>query len=330
MPVSVLYMQLTQIVERYGTRITAMALVHSLIDDSQIKDPRVRAFLHQRSREWRYSDLTADAQHCIELPGNYSSHKAPLEETATKHIAWNEQAPKLGPLATVTNALHRLVVAATPKQSEIPPPVTDTATGWSSGQAAICPTFAGGYEYAGECVFTYPPVQHAVLSFFEEVAQDPEHYCNPNLEAYTAAPQPTPDNPLVLDPADGNGEGASLPPEMTPEQAELDEAKEKLERMKLALEACPKNVPNLQQGRQKLVEKIGNQHVKVENLQKKTLACGGLGAGEAPEQRENWKPQMEGPKVKFAGADVDSELLKAAGLLDTAEEALASIGNAGE
>lgn len=307
-----------------------MALVHSLIDDSQIKDAHIRAFLHQRAREWRFSDLTADPHHCVELPENYPSHAAASTTQVTKHIAWNEPATKTGPLVTVTNALHRLVVAATSPTQNDPPSTTDTATDWSSGQAAICPTFAGGYDYAGECVFTYPPVQHAVLSFFEEVAQDPDNYCNPGMEAYTSAPKPTPDSPLVLDPADGNGDVSSLPIEMTPEQADLDEAKEKLVRMELALEACSENVPELQQGRKRLEEKISTQQAKVEKLQKKTLACGGLRAGEAPMQRENWKPQMEGPKVKFAGAEVDSELLKAAGLLDTVEEALKEVGNVGK
>ncbi|KAH7405657.1 Arb2 domain-containing protein [Phaeosphaeria sp. MPI-PUGE-AT-0046c] len=315
--------------ERYGPRITGMALVHSLIDDSQVKDPRVRTFLHQRSREWRFSDLSADAQHCIELPEGYSSRTGSAETTAAKHVDWSEQASETGPLATVTHALHHLVVAAThSSKEETSLPTTDTASDWSSGQAAICPTFAGGHEYAGECVFTNPNVQHAILSFFEEVAQDPEHYRNPSMQVYTSAPQPTPDNPLMLDPAAGDGQVSILPPEMTPEQAELDEAKEKLARMKSALKACPENVLELHQGRQKLVEKLKNQQVEVEKLQKKALACGGLKADEAPQQRENWKPQTEGPKVKFAGAEFDSELLKAAGLLDTAEEALATISNA--
>jgi hypothetical protein len=326
--------QLTKAVKKYGSRITAMALIHSLTDDSQIKDPNLRAFLHQRAREWRYSDLTTNPQNCTELPPNYSSQVTSSDVKITKHIAWNDVVPTTSLSSKVTSALHRLAISVTPaKKEETAPTSSDQYADWSSGSAAICPTFSGGHESTGECIFTDPGVQLAVLSFFEEVAQDPENYCNPNLKPYTAAPQPSPDNPLELDPDNPNVAGySSLPPEMTPEQADLNVAKEKLEQMQLALVACPENVPELEPGRQKLVERIANQEVKIEKLEERALVTGGLAAGQAPEQREqreNWKPQKEGPKVKFAGTEVDSELLKAAGLVDTAEEGLEKLGKNG-
>jgi hypothetical protein len=310
-----------------------MSLIASLIDDSQTKNASVRALLHQRTREWRYSALTNNPQHCTELPEGYSSQTQSSETKIIRHMSWNESVPQTGATSGITRALHRLVVNSTPLkkgEDETTPTASDADTEWSSGQAATCPTFAGGPETTGECILTNPAVRLAVLSFFEEVAQDPENYCNPDIKLYAEAPQPTPDNPLLLDPDNLDvASFSSLPPEMTPEQAEVDMAKETLEQMELALKACPVDVPELQSGRTKLIERISNRKVKIEKLEKKTLATGGLTAGAAPEQRENWKPQKEGTKVKFAGTEVDSELLKAAGLMDTADEELEKLGQGG-
>jgi hypothetical protein len=300
-----------------------MALVHSLIDDTQIKDPSVRAFLHQRAREWRYSDLTVSPEECTELPNDYKSlQDSPLRTTSAKHVSWNENVSKRSASSSITGGFHRLVVNEPPSKDMTETLVAlDTSDCWSSVDVAICPTFAGGRESTGECIFTYFAVQHAVLDFFEEVARNPENYRNPDFKVYSPAPQPTPDDPLALDPDTLEIAGfASAPPEMTPEQAELDMAKEKLDQMKFALKACPIRVPELRQGRTKLVERIAKQKVKIEKLEKDALATGDLKAKEAPVQREKWQPQKEGEKVKFAGADIDSELLKAAGLIDTAEE----------
>ncbi|KAF1913480.1 Arb2 domain-containing protein [Ampelomyces quisqualis] len=313
--------------QKYGTRITSMALVHSLIDDSQIKSPELRAFLHQRAREWRYSDLTWDPTHCTKVPENYASEAPGLDTHVGTHIVWNEKVPESSVLTGVTKALQRLAVRATPsKGPEAAAATSELYTDWSSGQAAICPTFAGGDDPAGECIFTNAAVQQAILSFFEEVAQDPENYCNPNFQLYSEAPHPSLDNPLILDPDNPNiCLVQPSPVEMTPAKAELDLANEKLSQMGSALQACPQDVPELQPGRKKLMERITNQETKVERLRTKALAAGGLTAGEAPQQRENWKPQKEGPKVQFAGTEVDSELLKAAGLTDTADEELGKL-----
>jgi hypothetical protein len=308
-----------------------MALIHSLVDDSQIKDHNIRAFLHQRAREWRYSDLSINPKDCTELPDNYEPLQGSPSDTKVAHpIAWNEIVPKGSVLSGITSALHRLVVNVTPLKKDESPAASDTFETWSSGMSPACHTFAGGRDSAGECILTDFAVQHAVLEFFEEAAQDPQNYRNPNFKPYTQAPQPSPDNPLALDPDNPNVAGfSSLPPEVTTEQAIVDMAKEKLQQMKLALKSCPSTQPELQAGRAKLVERIANQKTKIEKLEKMALAAGGLKIEEAPEQRENWKPQEEGEKVEFAGTKVDSNLLKAAGLMDTAKDELKKLGENG-
>jgi hypothetical protein len=81
---------------------------------------------------------------------------------------------------------------------------------------------------------------------------------------------------------------------------------------------------------------------RVEDLENKTNKALLLGGGDygglivPGEEREekkkkggNWKMQVEGPKVPFAGTMVDSELLKAAGLVESAEEGLGLSAGAG-
>jgi hypothetical protein len=345
-----------------------MALTDASADDSSIKDARLKAFLRQRTREWRYSVLSANPQDCTGLPDDYlegvedsSASDAAPNTKAVNHVAWNETVPKAGTLTSITKALHRLVLSATPiekeaedsvmkdnidemnastkeeelvKQDEAiapadPRPDNDI---WSSGNAVLCPTFAGGDIPAGECILTNASVQDAILTFFEDTAQDSEHYRNPPIKTYTQAPQPSADNPLVLDPDNPDlAAFPSLPEDMsTPEQNELDTAKEKLENMKFALKSCPADVPEVASGRQKLADRITAYKVKIEQLEQQALAAGALTAGEAPEKRENWQPQTEGPKVPFAGSMVDSELLKAAGLGDAVDEELKKLAASAE
>lgn len=314
-----------------------MALIHTLMDDTQIKNPKLRTFLHQRTRQWRYSDLTNDPQICTELPENYSRNAVSPDKNATEHIAWSENIPKTGGLSSITNALHRLAVSVVPAKAAEPAPAAPALDneGWGNGQSAMCPTFAGGPESVGECVLTNPATQDAILSFFEEVAQDPQTYRNPALKIYTSAPQPTPDNPLALDPEDPSvADPTILPAEMTPEQAEIDDAKATVQRMKAALKACPENAPEFEKGRAGLIERISKLNATIETLEYEALATGGLTANEAPEKRESW-PQgdkewsvpEEGKQVKFAGTTVDSEMLKSVGLFDTAEEELAKLAD---
>ncbi|KAH5245649.1 hypothetical protein HBI88_001180 [Parastagonospora nodorum] len=309
--------------KKYAGRVTAMALVHSLVDDLQVKDPNIRAFLCRRACEWRYSDLSISPKDCMELPKGYSSRQdTPSNTQVTHHIDWNERVPKTSVLATITNALHSLVVGtASSKEVEDAPADSSASDSWSNSIAPTCPTFAGGRDSAGECILTDFAVQHAILEFFEQVAQDPSNYSNPNFKPFTAVPQPSLDNPLALDPDNPYVAGLlSLPPEMSPEQAELDMAREQLEQMKFALSVTPTSNPELQEGRTKLAERIARQETKVEKMKVQALATGGLKAEEATELRENWKPQAEGDKVEFAGAQVSSNLLKMAGLMGENEE----------
>ncbi|KAI4956675.1 hypothetical protein J4E91_000888 [Alternaria rosae] len=321
---------------KYGTRITAMALIHSLIDDSQIKDEQIRAFMHQRTRQWRFSDLTCNPQHCIDLPTGYnrqvngpSSADAPSTMQSIKHMSWHASIPE-GPVSALTKAFHRLALSVTSSAAPSAPAATSTSTSgeenteWSSGQTVICPTFAGGDNSVGECVFTYPPTQHAILSFFQDVAQDPVNYRNPpSLKIFTEAPQPSPENPLALSPDHENDAEIyfqNLVSQTTSEQAELDEARERLVELQVALSACPTNAAELDKGRVRLEGKVKSIEAKIGSLEVKALSHGGLAAGEMVEKREDWKPQVEGPKVPFAGTMVDSELLKAAGLMETMDE----------
>ncbi|KAL1797042.1 hypothetical protein ACET3X_005582 [Alternaria dauci] len=345
---------LTDDFNKYGTRITAMALVHSIVDDSQIKDQHVRAFLHQRARQWRLSDLTSNPQHCTALPKSYDQHASQCSSSkdtpsimqSTKHISWHETIPT-GAVSPPTKAFHHLAIDTTP----LPPSTTDEEdteiTEWSSGQAPICPTFAGSTNAVSECIFTCPSVQHAILSFFQDVAQDPLTYRNPlNLKPFTGAPQPSPDNPLALSPDnnknDGqeeNGEDLGLnfndtAQQITHEQAELEESRDRLAELRIAFSACPNTVPELVRGRAKLEKKIRIMETRVGELEKKIenalLLGDGHGHGVEEEKVEegkekksgNWKMQVEGPKVRFAGTMVDSELLKAAGLGESVEEGL--------
>lgn len=241
----------------------------------------------------------------------------------TKCIRWNENLSKPDALFEITKAICRVELTVTsPEKNKSTPAAFDANPEWSTGQVVVCPTYAGGNTSVGECVFTNPAVQHAILSFFGEISQDPENYCNPDIKISAEYPQPTPDSPLLLSGDNAVVGDSNLPPEMTPEQADLTEARNQLINMRIALDACPENVQTLEKGRDRLVRKIQQQETKIEDLEKKALASGGLKAGEAQEKRVNWKPQKEGPKVQFAGTMVDSELLKAAGMFDTAESAL--------
>lgn len=325
--------KLTGVVEKYGSRITAMALIHSLIDDSQITKPRLKAFLHQRTRQWKYSDITYDPTHCTDLPGGYDGNQkdsSPQDVSSpVKHISWNEDFSSHTTLTSITNAVHHLALASALSKADEPTTAasSDIYSDWPDTPSVVCPTFAGGENSIGECILTNPFVQQAILSFFESVAQNPEHYRNPAFKIHMEAPQPTSDNPLVLStdeftPADL----PSLPAEITPEQHRLDLAREKLSEMRIALAACPKDVAELAPGREKLAKKIQNKEGELNDLEMKVLASGGLRAGEAEEKRQNWKVAIEGPKVPFAGTMVDSELLKAVGLGGTAEEALEKLG----
>ncbi|KAI1604989.1 hypothetical protein PtrCC142_002837 [Pyrenophora tritici-repentis] len=309
--------------EKYGSRITAMALVDSTVADAEIHNPHARAFLRQRTRQWKYNDLTFNPLHCTSLPDDYhqdTANSQPQDTTScmrsAKHISWHEGIPT-GAVAILTNTLHRLSIAITPASNpELTPPTDPDAPADWTDQGVVCPTFSGGANPVGECIFTNPTVQHAILSFFEEVAQDPENYRNPlSLKAFTEAPKPTPDNPMSFDPEQAPIDFTPPPDLLTPEQQALADARDTLLELSVELAACPTDISELASGRKALETKISELATHVEKLEMEALSCGGAVAGEAESKRESWKPRAEGPKVPFAGTMVDSELLKATGLM---------------
>jgi hypothetical protein len=311
-----------------------MAAIHSLVDNSEVTHPSLKAFLHQRTRQWKYTDMSFNPEQCTELPEDYSSD-TPSQTVSQdiKPIHWNEELPRSGSLSAITKALHRLALEVIPTTSNNKASSSewesDAISEWKDA-SVLCPTFAGGKESAGECVFTNSSVQHTILSFFEEVAQNPEHYCNPEFTINTDVPNPTADAPFELsaDPTvPENSDTQFASSLMAPEQAELDEAHEKLADMRLALNACPEDVDELARGRAKLVGKIMNQEAEIKELQVKALSSGSLRAGEAENLRQDWSPKTDGPQVPFAGTMIDSELLKAAGLGETADEELKKLGD---
>ena len=311
-----------------------MAMVYTILDNSEITDPRLKAFLHGRTRQWKFSDLSCSPTQCTQLPDDYSSdspNQAKLQ--VPKIIHWNDILPETRPLPGITKSMSRLALGVTGTSSVKPAEeVAGANVEWGNGDVP-CPTFAGGKEPTGECVFTEPDVQRAILSFFEEVAQDPDNYRNPKFMTAVNIPQPTADAPFALDAKTTMPDTADIQPAspmMTPEQAELEQARAKLDDMRTALKACADDVKMLAKGRARLLGKIVKQEALIKDLQKKALGSGSLGAGAAEEDRQGWTQPVNGSQVPFAGTMVDSELLKAAGLGETAREGLEKAGTKGD
>jgi hypothetical protein len=309
---------LTVLVDKYGTRIAAMAVIQSSVDNSQIKLPSLRALLYQRTRQWKYTDGTSNPMHCIELPENYRSgalspddKKRPENKPpkTTKKNRWNERRPSIGALSDVTKAIRRFALRIVPAKKDSPTPDWD-------GPVAICPTFAGGTNPGCDHVFTDPSVQHAVLSFFGQVISDPDEFYNTDFRIHTQAPQPTAHSPLAFDP--NVPEAPSAITEVTPEQVRLDVAREYLDNVRAALDACPADIPELAEGRARLTEKIANKESEITRLEEEVRASEESKATETEDKHEKWQPQAEGLEMPFAGHMLDSELVKAAGLGGTA------------
>lgn len=310
-----------------------MAVVHAMMDNTESTSPGIKAFLHQRTRQWKYSDLSSSATRCTEVPDDYvGGTSAGKAQQDLKPVRWTESITESGPLSKIKKILHNLSLSDVPPTSS-----NDLATASSVCQdgsewktvSVPCPAFAGGKEPTGECIFTAPAVQRAILDFFEEVAQDPEDYRNPVFKTFADIPRPTVDAPFALS-ADTTMQGTSEVQTahhlLTPEQQELEEAQAKLFDLRLALSGCPDDVVALTKGRVKLMERIAKQEAAIKELEVKALSTGSLGADEAEDTRKDWKPKIEGVKVPFAGTMADSELLKAAGLVDTASEELEKVG----
>ncbi|KZM20506.1 hypothetical protein ST47_g8375 [Ascochyta rabiei] len=318
--------------DKYGSRVTAMAIVHSLVDNSEITHPSLKAFLHQRTRQWKYTDLSSDPGQCVDLPDDYSSDAS--SQTASKgakSIHWNEEILRSGSLSEVTKTMHRLalnIVSPTDDDNNKTAPTepdTKASAEWTGG-SVLCPTFAGADEPAGECIMTNPTVQHAILSFFDQVAHDPAHYRNPPFLTFTDPPRPTADAPFALSAVPEASDMQSAIPLATPEQEALDEARTTLLDLRTALGASPADDKQLANGRERLARKIANQETAIEELEVAALSSGSLRPGEVEDLRRDWRPKIDGPRVPFAGTMVDSELLRAAGLGEMADREVEKLG----
>lgn len=297
-----------------------MAMIHTNLDNSEITHPDLKAFMHQRTRQWKYSDTSRDPLQCTDMPDDFVRNdkgKAPARDP--KIIRWDEQLDNN--YRSNQDRMHRLTLDPV---STSPRPDVNANSDWGSGSVP-CPTFAGGKEPVGECIFTEPGVQRAILSFFEEVAQDPENYRNPTFTTSTYAPRPTADAPFTFDADATMPEMSDLQtaaPMLTPEQLELEESRARIVDMHIALQACPANVQELARGRTNLMERISKQEMAIKDLELRAASTASVGVGQTEELHENWTPKVDGPQVAFAGTTVDSELLKAAGLGETADEEL--------
>ncbi|KAF2709691.1 hypothetical protein K504DRAFT_467643 [Pleomassaria siparia CBS 279.74] len=311
---------------KYGARITALAVIQSMMEADRIHDPKLKAFLHQRARQWKLFD-DPNPRQCAELPKDYT----PGVENATQtkpaqSVNWLDNTAPQGPVAVVLNLLDQLVVKSHPSDSKLEPESTVDYSDFE--YEPICTGFGGGEATVGECIFTDTDVQDAILAFFEEVAQNPSDYRNPLFS--TKIPAPTIENPLTLTVNASDTKPVAFQPhpmEMTLEQEEVDSHKQELDRMKASLSALPTNITDLEKGRLGLERRIAKAEAELTELQMKALATGGVAVGEMPELQEellgeNWEPKPEGPKVSFLGAEVDSNLLKGAGLFETANRTL--------
>lgn len=237
-------------------------------------------------------------------------------------ISWLETVVPSSTLSTVSSMLKQLALSVvSPRKRSL-----DSIESYND-MDPICPVFADDDNPygAGECIFTSPLVQRSILEFFEEVAQAPVEFRNPVFEPTTSV-----GGQAFSEQYDEEDDAALQPlqtPDGTPAQVALDSKKSDLENMKAALRDTPMDQSELKTARELLEKRIERAEKEVEDLTKEALAIGGLKAGEGEEARSNWKSVGGGPKIQFAGTMVDSELVKGAGLLETAEEELASLGS---
>ncbi|ORY19683.1 Arb2 domain-domain-containing protein [Clohesyomyces aquaticus] len=310
---------------RYAPRITALAFSQSSYVSSQIHNPELTQFLHQRARQWKLSSHSINPRDCVEVPktekykdgSSTSSHMT----NPRRPISWLEKLPASTPMSAVSGLLHHLSLALIPRNGKSRESSYD-----SEERLPLCPTFAGGNQAIGECVFTEAEVQKCILDFFEEVAQDPKDFHNPEFKLAKAI-TPTPGGGVWGEDA---GVNELMPPEMSPKRMEIDNKKAQIENMKVSIKVTPKDNPELEPGRKGLEKRLVKAEQELEDLLKKGVATGGLVGEEAEDVRERWEPVGTGPKIPFAGTMVDSELVRGAGLLDTADEALEELGDAAQ
>ena len=82
-----------------------MAMVYTTLDNSEITDPRLKAFMHRRTRQWKYSDLSWSPTTCTQLPDDYPSD-SPGQATpkVPQTIRWDDVLPEAGPLPEITKS----------------------------------------------------------------------------------------------------------------------------------------------------------------------------------------------------------------------------------
>ncbi|KAF2467173.1 uncharacterized protein BDR25DRAFT_376025 [Lindgomyces ingoldianus] len=314
--------------DKYGSRITALALAQPSYVSSQICNANLKAFLRQRARKWILSPLSSDPHDCVEMPPSaVRADGAPTSsQTAkpSKPVSWLETLVPPTSVPAISGLLNRFSLSTAHQAQSSREPSYD-----SDDRSPICPAFAGGLSSIGECVFTNSELQKCILNFFEEVAQNPAEFRNPDFKVIIADPMQAEWEHAAEEGQGEDDEDAGyrelLPPGMSPEREEIDDQKARLINMKESLKATPKNDPELEMGRQGLEKRIVKAEHELQELVTKAMATGALKHGEAQEVRDKWETVGNGPKIPFAGTMVDSELVKGAGLLDTAEEALANL-----
>ncbi|KAL5425913.1 hypothetical protein PMIN05_011823 [Paraphaeosphaeria minitans] len=301
-------------------RITALAAVQSPVGGHQIHNPDVKTFLFTRARHWETSQHTsADPTQCKASPSNYISKAVSDNPTSKEPIDWLETVGGGAghradtPFATTGIREAKVTIAATEE------PASDDGF---VDATPLCPSFGGGNTWVGECVFTQSTVQEAVLRFFEDVAQDPKGYCNPDFN-------------LDSRPSHADSRFDPLPDEMlNPEKQELLAAQEELRRLEAAFNAVPEGNSDLGPGLERLHRRIATKQSALRELEERALAAGALGLGDAQDVRDKWsvsrdgvewKEMKRGAPIPFAGVQADSNMVASAGCLGTVEEELARL-----
>jgi hypothetical protein len=141
--------------------------MQSSVGGHQIHNPDVKAFFHTRARHWETSHTgNADPNQSKAVPPDYASQAAFDISSPETPIDWLETVEGgVGnradtPFANIAEAKVAILAAEKPASDD----------GFCDA-TPLCPTFGGGATWVGECIFTQPIVQQAVLNFFEDVAR---------------------------------------------------------------------------------------------------------------------------------------------------------------
>jgi hypothetical protein len=69
-------------VDKYASRITAIAFVNTLVYAANVPNPSLRTWLHQRARLWHVYSGSNDPEECIEVPAFYAQEIEILDSSA--------------------------------------------------------------------------------------------------------------------------------------------------------------------------------------------------------------------------------------------------------